>query len=881
MGYHSAIFVFFFISLFSLSNIYAQGVEQTTEEENSSDTTVTADSVQAQRKSDVETTIKYDAVDSIILSLDNNIVRLYGHAHIKYGEIELEAARIIIDYSAQTLSATGIKDSLGRDVDLPIFKNGAEVYETKSIVYNFKTGKARISEVVTRQGEGFLHGEAVFKNSKDELFSFDNTYTTCDLPSPHYRIRSKKTKAIPDDKIVSGLFNLEINDVPTPIGFPFGMFPAKREGSSGIIIPSYGEEQRRGFYLRGGGYFFDISDYVKMSIEGDIYTKGGHGLYFNTDYNKRYAYRGRFNFSYTQLRNADAIESTTSTNDYRLSWNHTPQSRGNSRFSAQVNAATAQFNQNNFLGVSTNPETGGIDNLTRKLTSSISYSKTFGNSPFSLGLSGRHSQDVISKQVDISLPELSLTMNNLYPLQKVSDLDVLEKINIRYSMNGTNRIDNIIEREGQPDSIAPFNIENLPTFFRNARNGMRHSIPLSTSFNLLKYFAVSPSVNYQERWYFEKLLWQYDEEARRPVAADTIRGFNRVYDYSVSAGVNTRLYGTYFFKSGKVKAIRHVMNPSLSFSYRPDFSDPKYGFYQRVLGDNGRQYVQSVHQGFAYGGAPLGESGSIGFSLNNTLEMKKQKGDTATNVQKVNILNNFGLSTSYNLLADSFNLSNISMRANTSLFNNKISLSLSGVIDPYEYRVTSVSYNRNDEPIYNQSRVNRLAFRNGGGIGTLSQVNLALSTSLNPKASAKEQEVKEKAYNAANLTDEQRQYIIERAEDYVDFSIPWNLRINYSLSFRKTGIAPREVSGHTVTFSGDFSLTEKWKATFNSGFNVQQKIMSLTTIGIMRDLHCWTMDFNWTPFGRYTNYNFTIRVKSALLQDLKINRRRTFHDNVN
>ncbi|MGK7391975.1 MAG: putative LPS assembly protein LptD [Candidatus Cyclobacteriaceae bacterium M2_1C_046] len=883
MVYRSAIFLFFIFLFLFHSNIYAQEKElQESPEEITapSDTTTVSDTISSQRKSDIETTIVYDARDSIIMSLDNTIILLYGQAHIKYGQIELEAAHIIIDYTNQTLFATGAKDTLGRDINMPIFKNGQEVYETREITYNFKTGKARISEVVTKQGEGFLHGKTVFKNPQNELFSIDNTYTTCNLPHPHYRIRSRKTKAIPDDKIISGLFNLEINDVPLPLGFPFGFFPAQREAASGIIIPSYGEEKRRGFFLRGGGYFFDISDYVKTWIEGDIYSKGGHALYLNTQYQKRYAYTGSFNFSYTQLRATEDIEEGRIANDYRLRWQHTPISKGNSRFSAQINAATATFTENNFIGMDENLAAGSITQLSRELSSSVSYTKKFGNSPFNLGVSARHNQDLFDRDVSISLPELSFTMNNVYPFQGMSDFELLDRLQVRYSMNGTNQINNIIRRVDQPDSIAPFNLENLPTFIENAKNGIRHAIPLTTSFNLLKFLAVSPSINYNERWYFDKLVWGINDSTQKPFVLDTLQEFNRVYDYNISTGINTRLYGTYFFKQGRVRAIRHVMNPSLSFSYHPDFSDSKYGFYQGLVNESGNTFIRSRHQGFVYGGAPMGESGSIGLSLNNTLEMKVQSNDSVQSVQKVSILNNFGISTAYNVLADSFQLSAISLRANTTLFKNKINLSLTGSIDPYEYRIDNIRTGRDDELIYDQTRIDRLAFRTGGGLGTLSQLNFAISTNINPKANTREQEIRERIRNS-NLPEAEKEFALRNAEDYVDFSIPWNLRINYTLSFNKKGLAPREVSGNAVTFSGNLSLTEKWKVTFSSGYNLKNKDFTLTRFGITRDLHCWTMDFNWTPFGNFTSYDFTIRVKSALLQDLKLNRRRSFIDNVN
>ena len=527
-------------------------------------------------KGDIETTINYSARDSINFSVDLKIVKLYGDAKIKYGVIELEADEIEIDYTKHQLTAHGRKDSMNQKLGYPIFKNGAETYETKDIIYNFKTGRARISEVVTQQGDGFLHGEIVYKNEKNELFSIENRYTTCNLEKPHYHIRTRRSKAIPDDKVVAGPFNLYINDVPTILGFPFGMFPAKNEASSGIIVPSYGEERRRGFYLRGGGYFFDISEYIKAELKGDIYSKGGHALTLNSSYNKRYAYRGNLNFGYTKTLSAQDIENRNTVNDFRLTWSHSPQSKGSSRFSASVNAATSTYNQNNFLGINTDPNNTNFDNLTQKLSSNISYSKSFG-SLVTLGVSMRHNQDVRSKKVDLLLPSVSLNVANIYPFKgkNSSSNSWRDKINFRYSLAGTNDLTNNLGRIGSDastDSIAPFDFDNFSTFLKNSRKGFKHNIPLSTSFKMLKHFTMSPSLNYDELWYFEKLEYDIDpDNPTRAIVTDTLPGFNRVHTYSFSTSLNTRLYGTYFFKKGRVQAIRHVINPSLSFTYTSRF----------------------------------------------------------------------------------------------------------------------------------------------------------------------------------------------------------------------------------------------------------------------------------------------------------------------
>jgi len=830
---------------------------------------------------DIDTAIKYSATDSVVTSVDSKIIYLYGNAKIIYGDIELEANEITVDYNTNLLHAKGNLDSLGRRVGYPIFKNGEETFETREITYNFVTKQARITEVVTTQGDGYIHGEVVLKNRRDEILSLKNSYTTCNLAHPHYRIRSTKTKAIPNDKIVSGPFNLEILDVPTPIGFPFGMFPSPRKSASGILMPTYGEEARRGFYLKNGGYFFDLNDYFKLSVTGDLYSRGSWGLKFNTNYNKRYHYTGNLNFSVTKNRIAEKIEAPTESTDYLLTWSHSPKSKGTGRFSANVNAATSSYTQNNYLGVNYDLNSTRPDNTTRNLSSSVSYSKQIPNSPVSLGISGRHNQDLSTGQVDITLPDFYATVRSLYPFKNKSNADLLKNINMRYNMKTSNRISNRISRvDGLPgDSIAPFSIENIPIFYKNSKKGIKHSMPFSTSFDLFSHLKISPGISYDEIWYFEKLVWEMNPEGTKPIVVDTLNGFNRVYDYSGSVSMNTRIYGTYLFKKGKVKALRHTIAPSLSFSYSPDFTEPQYDYYQKFTYANGREEYKSRYSGFLYGSPGIGESRAISFGVSNTFEMKVlNENDTTADssgpaTKKVSLIKNISANASYNMAADSLKLSPISLRGNTSVFNNKLNITLSGTLDPYVYVLDSINAITN-APY--QRKIDQYAWQAGEGIGHISSASLGLSTNLNPKKREQEQSVQDKIQNS-QLSEADKQYLLNNPDVYVDFSIPWSLRLNYSMSYSKRGYEEARIT-NSLNVSGDLSLSEKWKIAFRSGYDFSRKDFTMTNFTVSRDLHCWELNLGWTPFGVYTSYDFTIRVKSALLQDLKINRKRSFYD---
>jgi len=826
------------------------------------DTTVSrTDTIVA--KGDIETTVKYSASDSILFSVDRQIVYLYGNAKINYGQIILEGAEIEINYETNILSAHPRIDSTGRMIGKPVFKDGVDRFETKEIKYNFKTRKAYISGVVTQNGDAYMHGEEVKKNQDDVLFINHGRYTTCNLAHPHYFISSRKLKIIPQDKIVSGPFNLVINDVPTPLGFPFGMFPSTHERKSGVIFPSYGEEVRRGFFLRNGGYFIAINDYINLALTSDFYTKGSFGINASSTYRKRYKYSGSFRFNHSTLKLGGEGNDSRS-NDFRISWSHNPQNKGTGRFSVSVNAATSTFNQNNALDIQ--------NNIRTTLNSSISYSKSFTGTPISMGLNGRFNQNLRTKEVNLLLPELSVNVQNIYPFRKKGKAASTwyEKLVFRYSLNGTNQINNRINS----DSIAPFDLKTLPDLISVSKKGFKHTIPISTSVKVLKYFTLTPNLNYTERWYFEKLDYSFDPETKQ-IVTDTIDGFTRINDWSTGVSLTTRIYGTYFIRGKKIEAIRHLITPNLSFNYRPDFSDLKFGIFQEVQkNEEGDTEFRSRYRGFVFGAPGQGKSGSIGFGLTNNLEMKvRSKKDTAKTFIKIPLINNFSISSSYNLVAESFNLSTISWNGNTSLFNRKLNLNLSGNIDPYIYELNEpITIDDNGKRVVNQTRVEKFAWNNGRGIGQLTSITLSARTSLNPKAFATEDRVRQ-----STMREEEKEFIINNPDLYVDFNIPWNLSLGYSLSRTRIGFRDPTIR-QTLRFSGNLSITEKTKIQFNSGYDIEKKEFTQTRFNISRNLHCWEMLFSWTPFGNFESFDFTIRVKSSMLQDLKLNRRRSFFD---
>lgn len=842
---------------------------------------------------DIKTTVHYRSGDSLTINMITKDVKMFGAANINYSPITITAEEITVNWQDNLMMAEGKVDSTGRKYGTPIFLNGAETYETDEIKYNFKTEKAAIKGLVTTQGDGFIHADQVFKNAQGELFNKTTLYTTCNLAHPHYSIKARKVKVIPGKVMISGPFNMIVNDVPLPLGFFFGIFPDQQHRNSGIIFPTFGEETRRGFYLRQGGYYFAINDYINLDLTGDIYTRGGWAVRATSAYNKRYSFRGNILFNFTKLRteNESTLE-TTESNDFRFSWAHTPISKGTGRFSASVDLASSSYSDNNILA---NP----IDQTKTNLSSRVNYSKSFTGTPISLGVSASFNQNLNTKLANIVLPDFNLNVQNIYPFKKQgsSGRAWYEKIVFRYSMNASNKITNrIITADG--DSIVELNAETLPLLIKQGSNGFNHQIPISTSLSLFKHFKLNPSLNYQERWYFKKLDYSYDEESQK-IVTDTINGFTAVRSYQAAVGITSIIYGTVFFKREYgVQAIRHQMIPSISYSYRPDFGDPKFDYFQEVQSDNlGNTRTLSRYAGFVYGSPGRGKSSNIGFSLTNTLEMKfRNRKDTTGKAEKIILLRNFGLSTGYNLAVDSFQLAPISINASTNIFDNKplgksatttgFNINFRGTIDPYLYVLDSITGEGTTQVVH-QRRLNQFAFNNGQGLGQFSSFNISISTGFRAKTKGSTQGARGGGRDTGgdisqtrttNQKEEQELLDIMTNPDlYVDFKIPWSIRFNYNVNFTRVGFKEGKVT-QSLRFSGDLSLTQKWKMTFNSGYDFERKKFNETRLGITRDLHCWEMRLDWVPYGRFQSYNFTIRAKSSLLQDLKISKKRNATD---
>ena len=831
------------------------------------------------QKSEIETTINYSARDSIFYDLKTQKLKLYGDSKIDYGEINLEAYEILVDWTDKTLDANFILDSTGKKIGKPIFSEGNQSYETDKITYNFDSRKAKIKGIVTQLDDAYMQGEDVKKNEYDELFISHAKYTTCNLAEPHFHISANKIKVIPGKKVVSGPFHLKFGDVPTPLGFIFGMFPQPKKKVSGLIMPNYGEEKRRGFYLRDGGYYFAVNDHIDLRITGDIYSKGSYGGTIATNYNKRYSYNGSLRFNYNKSKLGD-FENPSVSNDFSLSWSHTPDSRGkSSRFSSSVNFQTNSYNQNKNLVYSNFNES-----INAQFNSNISYSKTF-NGPFNLSANLRHSQNVQTKKVNLTLPDVSYNMSRIYPFKNLGKLGktALGKLSISHRFTGKIELTNgsvgsslsglnIINSSNNFSEQIDFNADNINSIIDRSKIGGKHTIPISTSFNLLKYFTVSPSMNYDEIWYLKKLNYSFNE-LENGIEIDTTNSFQRAWSYSTALALSTRIYGTVFFKKGKIKAIRHVISPEISMSFSPDFTKPKFGYYENVqINNEGDTKLLSKYENFLFGAPRIGSSASMNFYIGNNLEMKVvDKNDTISGTRKIKIFDNLSFSSSYNFLADSFGLAPIRFNTRTSFFKRLINLSVSGNIDPYTFRLDSINENGN---VY-QRRINELALKNNQGIGSLAYINMALGVRFSAKDFRNDNEEIESSYG----TQEELDYINSNIAEYIDFNVPWSLNASYNLNRRKIGFREPTIT-QTLTFSGDISISEKTKVSFRSGYDFKFKMLTQTSINATRDLHCWRINFSWVPFGRFQSYNLTINAVSALLQDLKLEKRSRFFDNL-
>lgn len=794
------------------------------------------------KKTDLDAEVKYHARDSIRFSVDLKKVYLFGEAQINYKDIELKAAYIEIDQETKEVYAEGVIDSTGKTVGTPQFTSGGQSFEASKMRYNFQTEKGKIIEVVTQEGDGFLHGEKVKKMNEGHYYIADGGYTTCDAEHPHYMIRAKKLKVIPNDKIVSGpAFLVFEEDVYTPLVVPFGWFPNKQGRKSGIIFPEYGESPSQGFFFRNMGYYFNLGDKIDLALTGDIYTQGSYAVKATSNYAKRYKFNGRIEFSHNSLRNSRPdFPDYSVQNNFFLRWKHQQdaKARPSTSFSTDINAGTATFFSNG-LTVSTQ------DYLTNTFTSSIAFAKRWIGTPFSLNMNLSHSQNTQTHVVNLSLPQIAFNVQRFYPFKRKNQIGRqrwYEKIGVSYSLRMENRVTT-------SDSTF-FTRQTLDKM----QNGIIHSIPITTSFKAFKYFTISPSVNYNERWFFQSLDKNWNNETQT-LEVDTTYGFFSNRDVNASINANTTLYGLVQFKKGWIRGIRHVFNPRAGFTYRPKMASNEVGYY----GTNGTFGSYSHDDLSIYGRPPTVNTGAVTFGFGNQLEMKvRSKKDTITGFKKIKLLEQLNVGSSYNVFADSLNLSDITIGGRTTILER-----------------LSVNFNMNLTPYAQDSlgrKVNRWLVYESEQLTRLTTASVALTLNLNGKT-------QQSNYQSEVATDAELAQINANKIGYVDFNIPWRLDISYNLALNNTNAATDQTRiTQTLQFQGDVNITPKWKLGATSGYDFRAKDFSYTSITIYRDLHCWEFSMTWVPFGQQQQWSFDLKIKSPVLQDLKLSRRKNAFD---
>lgn len=835
-----------------------------------SDTTKT-DSI-PKKKGLLEDIVKYKATDRVSMNQKEQKIYLYNEAEVYYQDLEITSGIIVIDYTTNTVYAGRIKDSTGYS-QAPVFKQGNNVIEPDSIIFNTKTQKAVVFNSKTEQSGGTIISEITKKENDSVFFIKEGKFTTSEnLDDPEYYFRMRKAKLVPNKKVITGLTNMYIYDVPTPIGLPFAFFPMSKKQTSGVIFPSFGQDtgNNRGYFLQNGGYYFAISDFIDLAVLGDYYTNGSYGLRFESNYAFRYKYRGNVSFRFENLLNSERGFSDFSQNTiYNLRWSHSQDQKSNpsSRFSASVNLGSSQF----FRQSINQANVASFQNNT--LASSVSYSKTFQGEPqVNLSLTATHSQNTNTERIDMTLPTMQASVTRMYPFapKEGAKKGIIHNINFQYNVRGENRIQTT-------DSLF-----FKPEMFDDARVGMRHSIPITTNFKVFKHFSMSASTNFEETWTLNTIDRFFDTATQQVVTRD-LNGFDSFRTYNFSAGIGTTIYGMFDFtknnKDAKIQAIRHVMRPEITYSINPAFD--QY-FEEIVISADGLTTAEfSRFEGSLFGAPNNRFSSSIGLSLGNNFEAKvRDKDSTKTEPKKIVLLNNLNFSTSYDLAADSLNLAPVRVTGGMQILNKKMNINFGMVLDPY-----ALDNNNQKVDIFN--------IDNGGSLFRLTSANVNMSYSLSSKDfSGEEQPDKNKGLedNLRNggraddlfgvsedfanrrLNDEEGEKEKEKSEFY-NYSMPWSMRLAYAVNYNNNR-RENQIASHSLMFSGDVDLSPRWAVGFSSGYDFLNNDFTFTQIRFERDLLSWRMNFSWVPIGTRTSWNFFIGIKSSILKDLKYDQRR-------
>lgn len=829
--------------------------------------TLPGDPVIVDRKSSkLEAKIEYEAEDSIRMDFNTYKAYLYGNynnADLRYQQIELKSGYVEMDFRKSQVYARGFTDTLGKVINEPDFTEGERTFTAREMYYNLETRKGFIRRVVTTEGDGYLLGDSIKKMANDHINISSGSYTTCNNHDhPHYDIYFRRAKVIPKDKIITGPAVLRIEGIPTILFVPFGFFPNKSGQSSGVLIPSYGEAANRGFFLENGGYYFGINDNIDLAIRGDIYSRGSWALKGESVYKVRYRYQGRVNLNYaiTKIGDKDSPDFERK-RDFFVKWSHSqePGSRPNSRFSANVNAGSSDFNTYN--PTSTN------DYLSNTFSSSINYStQLFGF--FNLNSAMSHSQNTLTREVQVKIPEVSIsTVRRIYPFRGPNfsgKARWYHDINMNYSLVAQNAL-------VTTDSLL------FSSRFRDFNNGIQHTIPIQSNINVGGWLNINNSVQYTERWYFRHYNKQWNNGVMITptdtlygfVETDTIYGFKPARNFSFTSTWNTRMYGFYDFTKGPVTTLRHVMTPSLSFNYTPDFGTQRWGYYRYYMmpGAAEPQLMRySIFENLIYGSPPFGKSGRIGLNIGNNFEMKVRSRDDSLGIKKVVLIENISISSAYDVARDSLNWMPLTMSGYTTLFRN-FRINVNGAWDPYQ--VDSLG-----------RRINQFEFARSKKFfrRTSSEMTVSFSYRLSSKQTGKE------ITDTEHGTEGEIEDIQRSLESYIDWDNPWSFSFSYNYRYASvltatTGERERETI-QTLGLQGDFNLTPKWKIEVMTGFDFSVMDLSFTRLAIWRDLHCWDMSLEWVPAGPRKSYMMTIKVKSAVLQDLKLTRKSDWRDSL-
>lgn len=827
------------------------------------------------KKQPIDAPVVYEASDSIVFT-KGGYAHLFGNGKVNYQNIELTSALITMNMDSSTVYARGVADTTGVEQGTPVFKDGETPYESKTMRYNFKTKKGFINSIVTQQGEGYVTSEDAKKGPNDDIYMRHGKYTTCDADHPHFYLKLSMAKVRPKKDVVFGPAQLVVEDVPLPLAIPFGFFPFSSSYSSGFIMPTYGDEMSRGFYLRDGGYYFAISDQMDLKVLGEIFTKGSWGLSAASTYNKRYKFSGNINASYlvTKLGEKNMPDYSVS-KDFRIQWSHRQDAKANpnSTFSASVNFATSSYDRSSLNSIY-NPN--GYSNNTK--ASSVSYSRTFPEIGLNISSTFNITQNTADSSLTMTLPDLNISLNRIYPFKRKNSMGDrwYEKISLQYTGSLTNKINT-------KDNLL------FKTPFSKWDNGMKHTIPVQATFNLFKYINVTPSFNYTERWYLRKVKQSYDQETRE-VVKDTINGFNRVYDYNLSLSMNTKLYGMYkpLFMKKKEIQIRHVITPSVSYAYTPDFSKSKFGYYDTYTytDENGEVRMQeySPYEGMAYGYPTMkGVSQNISFSLDNNLEMKMKSDKDTTGYKKISLIDQLSGDLSYDIARKRWSDLNLNVRLK---LTKSYTFNMNARFATYAYK-----FDENGN-VVESDRTEWSYGRFGRFQGYSGSFSYTLNNDTFKKLFGKDEEKEEKDKDK-NPDDEEEDYELDNEENtnngsnlrkteqatldpdgYLAFKLPWSVSLSYSYSIRedrskdiniKTMRYPYSLT-HSLNVSGNLKIGSRWNMTYSTGYDFTQKELSYTTMNITRDLHCFTMSCGLI-FGPYTSYNFSIRANSNMLTD--------------